>query len=201
MSAKRQYWMLVVSASLILAVTMGIRRMGLFVSPLNSSTGLGIVTISFALAVGQFVWGVAQPMFGALADRDGPVRIIRWPVRCSRSAWRSRRSCSTLGPDFVSRGRVGGRRGRRQFFGAHRRRRPAAAGAARVACGMISAGGSFGQFVFAPLAQALIAAFGWVAALITLALRPAHHAARPAAARQGGRPGRPRRRHRHARPR
>ena len=77
MSAKRQYWMLVISAALILAVTMGIRNaLGLFVSPLNTSTGLGIVTISFALAVGQFVWGAAQPIFGALADRAGSVRII-----------------------------------------------------------------------------------------------------------------------------
>ena len=65
MSAKRQYWILAISAALILAVTMGLRNaLGLFVSPLNTSTGLGIVTVSFALAVGQFVWGVAQPIFG-----------------------------------------------------------------------------------------------------------------------------------------
>jgi predicted MFS family arabinose efflux permease len=37
------------------------------------------------------------------------------------------------------------------------------------ASGFINAGGSFGQFVFAPLSQALIAAFGWVTALWTLA--------------------------------
>ena len=41
----------------------GLRQsLGLFVSPLNSSTGLGIVTISFAMAIGQFVWGAAQPL-------------------------------------------------------------------------------------------------------------------------------------------
>ena len=77
MSTKRQYWMLVISAALILAVTMGLRNaLGLFVSPLNTSSGLGIITISFALAVGQFVWGAAQPIFGALADRAGSFRII-----------------------------------------------------------------------------------------------------------------------------
>ncbi|MEK7438384.1 MAG: MFS transporter, partial [Pseudomonadota bacterium] len=77
MSTKRQYWMLAISAALILAVTMGLRNaLGLFVSPLNTSTGLGIVTVSFALAVGQFVWGAAQPIFGALADRAGSFRII-----------------------------------------------------------------------------------------------------------------------------
>ncbi|MCJ7838621.1 MAG: MFS transporter, partial [Burkholderiales bacterium] len=77
MSAKRQFWIIAISSALILAVTMGIRNaLGLFVSPLNTSSGLGIVSISFALAVGQFVWGAAQPIFGALADRAGSVRII-----------------------------------------------------------------------------------------------------------------------------
>jgi hypothetical protein len=33
--------------------------MGLFLSPINASTGLGIVSISFALAVGQFFWAAA----------------------------------------------------------------------------------------------------------------------------------------------
>ena len=72
MSTKRQYWMLVISAALILAVTMGLRNaLGLFVSPLNTSTGLGIVTISFALAV-------------------GPVRLGRGAadVRCARGSRR-----------------------------------------------------------------------------------------------------------------
>src|SRR5256885_2087538 len=61
------------SAAAILMVTMGARQsLGLFVSPLNTSTGLGITTISFALAVGQFMWGAIQPVAGAVADRYGP---------------------------------------------------------------------------------------------------------------------------------
>ena len=56
-------------------VTMGARQsLGLFVSPLNTSTGLGITTISLALAVGQFMWGAIQPVAGAVADRYGPGR-------------------------------------------------------------------------------------------------------------------------------
>ena len=38
------------------------------------------------------------------------------------------------------------------------------------ASGFINAGGSFGQFVFAPVTQALISAFGWISAMITLAV-------------------------------
>ena len=68
MSPQRRFWTIVLSSAAILAVTMGIRQStGLFVSPINTATGLGIVTISFALAIGQFVWGVAQPLFGMLA--------------------------------------------------------------------------------------------------------------------------------------
>src|SRR5439155_10235541 len=65
------------SAAGILMVTMGARQsLGLFISPLNSSTGLGITTISFALAVGQLMWGAIQPVAGAVADRYGPRKVL-----------------------------------------------------------------------------------------------------------------------------
>ena len=61
----------------MLMVTMGARQsMGLFVSPMNISTGLGVVTISFAMAINQFVWGAVQPFTGALADRYGAGRVL-----------------------------------------------------------------------------------------------------------------------------
>jgi len=63
---------LVASAAAILVVTMGARQaLGLFVAPINEATGLGIVAISLAMAIGQFVWGLAQPIFGVVADRFG----------------------------------------------------------------------------------------------------------------------------------
>jgi predicted MFS family arabinose efflux permease len=172
MSAKRQYWMLVISAALILAVTMGIRNaMGLFVSPLNTSTGLGIVTISFALAVGQFVWGAAQPIFGALADRAGSVRIIALgAVLLALGLALTPFMHSSLGLilllGVVSAAGAGGA-SFSILIGATAQHLPAERRA--FASGFINAGGSFGQFVFAPLAQALIGAFGWVTALLSLA--------------------------------
>ncbi|MBV9552865.1 MAG: MFS transporter, partial [Alphaproteobacteria bacterium] len=76
-AAARFPWGLVATASLILLITMGARQtIGLFIAPLDSATGLGIVAISFAVAVGQFVWGLAQPLFGIVADRWGPARVI-----------------------------------------------------------------------------------------------------------------------------
>lgn len=60
------------AAAGILMVTMGTRQsFGLFISPINSSTGMGIATIILALAIGQFTWGAIQPIAGAVADRYG----------------------------------------------------------------------------------------------------------------------------------
>ena len=46
------------------------------------------MTISFAMAVKQFVWGAVQPIAGAVADRYGAGRvlvagvlILHWVVR------------------------------------------------------------------------------------------------------------------------
>ena len=66
-SQARSALMVTLAAAALLMVTMGVRQsFGLFISPLNSSTGLGIATISFALAIGQFTWGAVQPIAGAL---------------------------------------------------------------------------------------------------------------------------------------
>ena len=74
--AERNPWLVTLAAAGILMVTMGARQsLGLFVSPLNSSTGLGIATISLALGVAQLMWGVVQPMAGrdggSLRSREG----------------------------------------------------------------------------------------------------------------------------------
>jgi len=61
----------------ILMVTMGLRQsMGLLVGPINTSTGLGITSISLAMAIGQFTWGAIQPVAGAVADRWGPRPVL-----------------------------------------------------------------------------------------------------------------------------
>ena len=62
--------MLMAAASAILLLTMGVRQLlGLFVLPIVTATGVSLVSVSFALAIGQFVWGAAQPLFGAVVDR------------------------------------------------------------------------------------------------------------------------------------
>ncbi|MHB8668449.1 MAG: MFS transporter [Burkholderiales bacterium] len=171
-SAKRQYWALVISAALILAVTTGLRNaLGLFVSPLNTSTGLGIVSISFALAIGQVVWGAAQPVFGALADRVGSVTIIAFgavllALGLAVTPFMHAKFGLILFLGVIAAAGSGGA-SFAILMGATAQHLPPERRA--FASGFINAGGSFGQFVFAPLAQALIGAFGWVTALLSLA--------------------------------
>src|ERR1700704_6269607 len=135
----RAAWMLILAASAILMITMGARlTTGLFMSPINTSTGLGIASISFALAVGQFVWGAAQPVFGAVADKWGSAKVIILGalMLAAGMAPTAFARCSSI------------------LIGPPRQRLPA--GPRPFAAGFINAGGSFGQFVFAPLMQAII---------------------------------------------
>ena len=172
MIGKRNHWMLVLSASAIFMITMGVRQsLGLFISPLNTATGLGIVTVSFALAMGQFAWGVAQPLFGALLDRAGTIRIIvvgalMMAVGLAATPFMS----SGFGLAMMLGILTAAGAGAGSFsvlLGCAAQRLPAERRS--FASGFINAGGSFGQFVFAPLSQAVIAAFGWMTALWTLA--------------------------------
>ncbi len=173
MSPQRLFWTIVLSSAAILAVTMGIRQStGLFVSPLNSATGLGIVTISFAFAVGQFVWGMAQPLFGMLADRIGSYRVIAaGGVLMAFGMAITPFMDSGMGLLFSMGILTAAGAGAGSFsilIGAAAQRLPPERRS--FASGFINAGGSFGQFVFAPVTQALISAFGWISAMITLAV-------------------------------
>ena len=161
------------AAAGILMITMGARQsMGLFVGPLNTSTGLGIATISFALAIGQFIWGAIQPIAGAAADRwgAGPVLIAGILIMAGGSALTPFMD-SGLGLT-VSLGILAamgaGAGSFSLLIGAAAQRMPASARG--TASGVINAGGSFGQFVFAPVLQKLIQVMGWMGAMWSLAL-------------------------------
>lgn len=71
---KQSAIILVAMAGVVLLITSGIRMsLGLFVKPMASAE-LDIVAISFALAICQLMWGIAQPIAGALGDKFG----ARW---------------------------------------------------------------------------------------------------------------------------
>lgn len=185
-------WPLVITAAVILMITMGSRQtLGLFISPLNTSTGLGIVAISFAMAVGQFVWGASQPIFGAVADRYGPSRVIVAGGLMLATGWALTPLVSSEWALILTMGIItaagAGAGSFSILIGATAGRLPAEKRA--FAAGFINAGGSFGQFVFAPLVQALISAFGMVTAMLTMAASAL--ATLPLARMMRGKPAKP----------
>lgn len=168
----RSAWVLMISSAAILAITMGVRQStGLFLSPINASTGLGIVSISFALAVGQFVWGLAQPIFGAIADKKGSYGVLIMGAFILAgglaltplvdSEWSLVLTMGILTAAGAGAGSFS------ILIGATSRQLPLEHRS--FAGGFINAGGSFGQFIFAPLLQIIISGFGWIAAMYTLA--------------------------------
>ena len=170
---ERSAWIVTLAAAAILMVTMGARQsLGLFVSPLNSSTGLGIVTISLALAVGQLMWGVIQPVAGAVADRYGPAKVLIAGLIVLSNGTAMTPFMTSASGLIVSLGllsAIGSGAGSFSvLIGAAAQR--LTADRRGKAAGIINAGGSFGQFVFAPISQALIQMLGWMGAMWSLAV-------------------------------
>ena len=168
----RAAWMLILAASAILMITMGARlTTGLFMSPINTSTGLGIANISFAMAIGQFMWGAAQPVFGAVADKWGSAKVIIIGAILLAAGTALTPFASSQWSLIVCMGILSATGAGAGSFsiliGATAQRLPPER--RPFAAGFINAGGSFGQFVFAPLMQAIISSAGWVMAMLTMA--------------------------------
>ena len=168
----RGVWITTLMAAAILMITMGARQsMGLYVGPLNTDTGLGIVTISLAMAIGQFVWGAIQPIAGAFADKYGPRPVLLTGLFTLvigsaltpfiTSSWGL---ILTMG---VLTAMGAGACSFSVLLGAAAQRMPAESRGA--ASGIINAGGSFGQFVFAPIIQKLIQWLGWMGSMWSMA--------------------------------
>ena len=155
------------------AITMGARQsMGLFLGAMNSSTGLGLASISLAFAFGQLWWGLTQPFAGMVADRIGTARVlIAGVILIAIGTALTPYMTTTVGLIFaigvLSAGGAGLAGPSVLMAAAARLIPPEKRG---MATGIVNAGGSFGQFLFAPIAQGITAAAGWVVALQTLAM-------------------------------
>ena len=164
---------MIASAAAVLTITMGTRQtFGLFILPLHQSFGLGIASISLAMAIGQLVWGVVQPFFGALAERWGSYRVIVLGaillaagfalIPVASSEWMLMLTMGVLSAAGAGAGSFSILMGMTAKAIPEERR--------SVASGFINAGGSVGQFIFAPLSQAVIAHCGWVWSMLTMSV-------------------------------
>lgn len=169
----RTPWGILLVASTLLMVTMGVRQTsGLLIDPIHTSTGLGVAQISFSLAIGQFVWGAVQPVFGAVADQRGPLPVlVGGGLLLTAGLLLATIAPTTWGLNVSFGLLLAAGAGAGSFsvlIGATSWRIPAPKRS--MAAGIINAGGSFGQFLFAPLVQVLLSAFGWVRTLYALAV-------------------------------
>jgi predicted MFS family arabinose efflux permease len=166
-------WLVLLAAAGTFAVTMGTRQtMGLFLSPLNTATGLGIGSISLAFAFGQLWWGLTQPFAGAVADRIGAGRVLLCGVvLVAIGTIMTPYMQSTFGLIIAigvfAAGGAGMAGPAVLMATASRMLPPEKRG---MANGIINAGGSFGQFLLAPLAGVMMASLGWRDAMQVLGL-------------------------------
>jgi len=166
-------WLVLLAGAGVFALTMGTRQtMGLFLSSLNTSTGLGVGSISLAFAFGQLWWGLTQPFAGAMADKIGAGRVLVIGVLLvAIGTFITPYMTSTAGLIFaigVLAAGGAGMAGPAVLMSATARLiAPEKRG---IATGVVNAGGSFGQFVMAPIAGALMLALGWASAMQVLGL-------------------------------
>ena len=159
-------WLVIAAAAAILLITIGMRMtMGLFVRPVVDSTELSIQEFSLIIAVFQLMWGLSQPLSGALADRFGAFKVLGGGALLLTSAclmvpqmptyWGLMLAIGLLfafgtgaGGFSIIMGQVAAK------VPPHKR---------GLASGLVNAGGSAGQFLFAPLVQGLLIlpAVGW----------------------------------------
>jgi MFS family permease len=156
-----------------LTIALGTRHtFGLFLQPMTADLDWGRQTFSFAIAIQNLVYGLAQPITGMIADKYGAGRVmavgaVLYAIGLMMMAF------STSGLEFgVSAGIVVGIAlscsGFSIVYGVIGRAFPVEKRS--VALGLAGAAGSFGQFVMLPYGQTLITRIGWHNAMLTLAV-------------------------------
>jgi MFS family permease len=142
--------------------------LGLFLTPMSSANGWGRDVFALALAIQMLLWGVAQPMVGAVADRFGPVLVLCVGALLYAAGFAWMTYATTPGAMYLSAGVLVG-------FGLAGSSFTVVIGAfgkllppewRNFSFGLGTAAGSFGQFLFSPLAVALNDRVDWHTTLL-----------------------------------
>lgn len=164
---------LVIAGCAIAAITNGIRTsFGLFTLPATQELGLSREAWAMAMAIQNLAWGLVQPFAGAIADKRGTARVIIAGLVCYAAGL----VLMVVSPNeqllILTAGILCGVGISASSFSivmiafgrsVPQEKRP-------LIFGVATAASSFGQFIFAPIGQGFINAFGWQSALVYLAL-------------------------------
>ncbi len=137
--------------------------LGFFLTPMSSAQGWDREVFSLALAIQMLLWGAAQPLAGALADRYGAAPVLSVGAVLYALGLASMAYATSPGMLHLTAGVVVGFGLAGSSFtvviGAFGRLMPPQW--RTLAFGAGTAAGSFGQFLFSPLAVAFIDRYGW----------------------------------------
>ena len=165
--------LVIIAGCIIAAIGFGTRgSFGLFTLPVTEDLGLSREQWGMAMAIQNLVWGIAQPFAGGMADRYGSGRVLAvggviYALGVLGMAFSPDTLTMTLtagvvtgvGIAIASFGVVMAAFGR--VVPAEKR---------SFVFGIATAASSAGQFIFAPLGQGFISAFGWQMALVYIAV-------------------------------
>ncbi|MCU0945744.1 MAG: MFS transporter [Rubritepida sp.] len=137
-------WIAILSAAATSSLAMGIRQTyGLMLLPLSAEHGVAPWAFGLAVALHNLVWGLAQPISGAMADKHGSGRVMASGIGVA---------CAGTGLALAAIGRLAPPEKRGEFIG------------------IASAGGSLGQAAMVPLVFGVMGWGGSTGALAMLAL-------------------------------
>ncbi|MCA1197485.1 MFS transporter [Sphingomonas sp. R647] len=168
---KRTGWV-IFSAAAIVTIAMGVRQaFGLFLPDMSTDLSIGRSSFGLSLALQNLLFGLAQPFVGALADRHGAGRVVAGGTLLYAAGLIAASFAGSAIGLHLSFGLMVGMALSATTFvvvlGAVGRvvtpeRRS-------MAFGIVTAGGSLGQFLVVPAGQLLIGELGWRMALVALA--------------------------------
>jgi MFS family permease len=171
MSRQRSFWIPVICGAVILTIGIGARQsFGIFQKPIAADLGVGRELWSFANALSVLLMGALSPFVGNLADRFGTARTVAaggvmYVAGMLMISFATEGMLLTAGSAVSGIGMAAAGFG--PILGAIGRQTPAAKRS--LALGVVTAGGSFGQFAVVPFASILQQRLGdWHATMLTL---------------------------------
>jgi predicted MFS family arabinose efflux permease len=165
--------LIIIAGCLIAMVTFGVRAtFGLFTAPVTNEFGWGRETFGFAMALQNLIWGAAQPIAGGLADKFGSARVLIAGAVIYFVGVALMSVADTPAELYLTGGLLCGVGVAAASFAIVMASFSRAVPEEKRswAFGIATAASSMGQFVFAPLGQGFINAYGWQTALLLLSM-------------------------------